>query len=85
MWVTMDDVMDAQWVYDNYRDESYLRRVVMPLEILLTSYKRLVVNDSAVSAICYGAKFMIPRLILNLVTIGHLPLLYGRIRLNFES
>ena len=57
----------------------------MPLEILLTSYKRLVVNDFAVSAICYGAKFMIPRLILNLVTIGHLPLLYGRIRLNFES
>ena len=32
---TMHDVMDAQWVYDNYRDETYLRRVVMPLEILL--------------------------------------------------
>ena len=57
----------------------------MPLEILLTSYKRVVVNDSAINAICYGAKFMIPGLILNLVTIGHLPLPYGRIRLNFES
>ncbi|PSS14260.1 H/ACA ribonucleoprotein complex subunit like [Actinidia chinensis var. chinensis] len=60
---TMHDVMDAQWVYDNYRDESYLRRVIMPLEVLLTSYKRLVVKDSAVNAICYGAKLMIPGLL----------------------
>lgn len=61
--VTMHDVMDAQWLYDNYRDESYLRRVIMPLEVLLTSYKRLVVKDSAVNAICYGAKLMIPGLL----------------------
>lgn len=61
--VTMHDVMDAQWVFDNFRDESYLRRVVMPLEVVLTSYKRLVVKDSAVNAICYGAKLMIPGLL----------------------
>ncbi|XP_077226708.1 H/ACA ribonucleoprotein complex subunit 4-like [Tasmannia lanceolata] len=61
--VTMHDVMDAQWVYENYRDEAYLRRVVMPLEVVLTSYKRLVVKDSAVNAICYGAKLMIPGLL----------------------
>ncbi|KAJ9540593.1 hypothetical protein OSB04_027099 [Centaurea solstitialis] len=61
--ITMHDVMDAQWVYDNYRDETYLRRVIMPLEVLLTSYKRLVVKDSAVNAICYGAKLMIPGLL----------------------
>ncbi|XP_073045852.1 H/ACA ribonucleoprotein complex subunit 4-like [Primulina eburnea] len=61
--VTMHDVMDGQWVYDNYRDESYLRRVIMPLEVVLTSYKRIVVKDSAVNAICYGAKLMIPGLL----------------------
>lgn len=61
--VTMHDVMDAQWMYDNYRDETYLRRVIMPLEVVLTSYKRLVVKDSAVNAICYGAKLMIPGLL----------------------
>ncbi|XP_019259159.1 PREDICTED: H/ACA ribonucleoprotein complex subunit 4-like [Nicotiana attenuata] len=27
--VTMHDVMDAQWMYDNYRDETYLRRVII--------------------------------------------------------
>lgn len=61
--VTMHDVMDAQWLYDNYRDEAYLRRVIMPLEVLLTSYKRLVVKDTTVNAICYGAKLMIPGLL----------------------
>jgi len=59
----MHDVLDAQWVYDNHKDESYLRRVIMPLEVLLTSYKRCVVKDSAVNAICYGAKLMIPGLL----------------------
>ncbi|CAG8653484.1 14343_t:CDS:2 [Ambispora leptoticha] len=61
--VTMHDVLDAQWTYDNTRDDSYLRRVILPLETLLTSYKRLVAKDSAVNAICYGAKFMIPGLL----------------------
>ncbi|KAF9536203.1 centromere/microtubule-binding protein cbf5, partial [Mortierella hygrophila] len=61
--VTMHDVLDAQWMYDNTKDESYLRRVVRPLETLLTTYKRIVVKDSAVNAICYGAKLMIPGLL----------------------
>lgn len=61
--VTMHDVMDAQWLYDNTRDESYLRRVIRPLECLLVGYKRIVVKDSAVNAVCYGAKLMIPGLL----------------------
>lgn len=61
--VTMHDVLDAQWMYDNTADESYLRRVIKPLETLLTGYKRLVVKDSAVNAVCYGAKLMLPGLL----------------------
>lgn len=61
--VTMHDVLDAQYLYDHHRDESYLRRVVFPLEKLLTSHKRLVMKDSAVNAICYGAKIMLPGLL----------------------
>jgi H/ACA ribonucleoprotein complex subunit 4 len=37
-----------------------LRRVILPLEILLIHFKRIVVKDTAVNAICYGAKLMIP-------------------------
>lgn len=61
--VTMHDVLDAQWTYDNTRDETYLRRVIRPLESLLVGYKRLVVKDSAVNAVCYGAKMMLPGLL----------------------
>ncbi|KAJ1498497.1 centromere/microtubule-binding protein cbf5, partial [Coelomomyces lativittatus] len=60
---TMHDVMDAQWLYENMKNEEYLRKVIMPLETLLVGYKRIVVKDSAVNAICYGAKLMIPGLL----------------------
>lgn len=58
--VTMHDLKDAMWRYENFKDETYLRRVIMPLEILLISFPRIVVKDSTVNAICYGAKLMIP-------------------------
>jgi len=61
--VTLHDVLDAQWLLDNQNDESFLRKVVSPLETLLVGYKRLVVKDSAVNAVCYGAKLMLPGLL----------------------
>jgi len=61
--VTMHDILDAMWMYDNFKDETYLRRTIMPLEVLLTNFKRVVVKDSAVNAICYGAKLMLPGLL----------------------
>lgn len=47
--MTMHDVLDAQWLYENHRDETYLRRVIRPLESLLTGHKRLIMKDSSVS------------------------------------
>ncbi|KAI8812139.1 pseudouridine synthase [Cladochytrium replicatum] len=61
--VTMHDILDAQWLFKSSNDESYLRRVVRPLETLLTTYKRVVVKDSSVNSICYGAQLMVPGLL----------------------
>ena len=58
--VTMHDVLDAQWTFEQTKDEKYMRRVVMPLEVLLTSYPRIMIKDTAVNAICYGAKLTLP-------------------------
>lgn len=58
--VTMYDVLDAKYIYDTTRNEDYLRRIVMPLEMLLTKHKRIIVKDTTVNAICYGAKILIP-------------------------
>merc|ERR1712176_1597896 len=58
--VTMHDVKDAQWYYDQYNNDNYLRRVIMPLEILLVGLPRVVVKDTSINAICYGAQLMLP-------------------------
>jgi len=58
--VTLHDVIDAQYLYDHNKDESYLRRIIRPLEALLVKHKRIVVKDSSINAICYGAKILIP-------------------------
>ena len=59
---TMHDVMDAQYLFEKEKDESYLRRVILPCEYLLCNYKRIVIKDSAINAVCYGAKLMVPGL-----------------------
>ncbi|MES1920460.1 centromere/microtubule-binding protein cbf5 [Bonamia ostreae] len=61
--VTMHDLLDAQWLLDNKNEESYLRRVIQPLEALLINFKKLVVKDTSVSAVCHGAKLMMPGLL----------------------
>lgn len=58
--VTMHDVLDSQYLYDQNKDESYLRRVILPLEVLLTNFPRIMIKDSCVNAICYGAKLTLP-------------------------
>eukprot|EP00924_Labyrinthula_sp_SR-Ha-C_P008480 snap_masked-scaffold_32-processed-gene-1.17-mRNA-1 protein AED:0.00 eAED:0.00 QI:0/-1/0/1/-1/1/1/0/467 len=61
--VTLHDVLDAAYLRDAEGDEAMIRRVVRPLECLLTKHKKVVVKDSCVNAICYGAKLMIPGLL----------------------
>merc|ERR1712128_10403 len=58
--VTMHDIIDAQWTYENHKDETYLRRCIKPLEAMLIGHKRIIMKDSAVNAVCYGAKIMLP-------------------------
>ncbi|VDO67405.1 unnamed protein product [Heligmosomoides polygyrus] len=58
--VTMHDILDAQYVLDHHKDETYMRRIVRPLEALLVEHKRIIVKDSSVNAICYGAKILLP-------------------------
>eukprot|EP01013_Petalomonas_cantuscygni_P006278 TRINITY_DN1721_c0_g1_i2.p1 TRINITY_DN1721_c0_g1~~TRINITY_DN1721_c0_g1_i2.p1 ORF type:complete len:582 (+),score=193.28 TRINITY_DN1721_c0_g1_i2:105-1850(+) len=57
---TLHDVLDSSVEYSRESNEAYLRRVVLPLETLLRGYPRIVVKDSCVAALCYGAKCMLP-------------------------
>lgn len=49
--VTLHDVLDAMYMYENHKDESFLRRVIKPLESLLVGHKRIIMKDSSVSLI----------------------------------
>jgi len=49
--VTMHDVLDAQWFFKHTGNDTYLRRVVLPLELLLTTYPRIVVKDTSINAV----------------------------------
>lgn len=42
--VTMHDILDAQWLYDNHKDETYLRRSIKPLEAMLIAHKRIIMK-----------------------------------------
>lgn len=58
--VTMHDLLDAKWLLDTKGDQSMMRRVIRPLEWMLTSYPRIIVKDSSIDAICHGAKVLMP-------------------------
>ncbi|OQS55182.1 cbf5 [Ecytonucleospora hepatopenaei] len=53
---TLHDLLDAVYVFTKENNEKYLRKLIKPLESLLTGYKRIIIKDSAAGAICAGAK-----------------------------
>ena len=53
--VTLQDVTDAYYYYEHNQDESYLRKVIMPMEIAVEDIPKIIIKDSAVSAVCHGA------------------------------
>lgn len=58
--VSMHDVKDAHEFWREDGDESWLRRVVRPVEDLVAHLPRVVVRDSAVDAVCRGAELAVP-------------------------
>lgn len=56
----MHDVLDAMYIYKNNTDESYLRKIIQPLENFVVHYPKIIIKDSCINSICYGAKLLIP-------------------------
>jgi H/ACA ribonucleoprotein complex subunit 4 len=60
---TLHDLTDAYhfWIEDN--DETPLRNIIMPLERALEHLPRIIIRDTAVDAICHGARLAEPGVI----------------------
>nr|AGE95411.1 centromere/microtubule binding protein [Encephalitozoon cuniculi] len=56
---TLHDLLDAVYIFNTTKDETVIRRAILPLESLLVGYPRIMIKDSCVNAICYGAKLSI--------------------------
>ena len=56
---TLHQLNDAVFKLKN-GDESALRKAILPIEDSLGDIKRIVIRDSAVDAICHGARLGIP-------------------------
>jgi len=58
--VTLHDV--AYWFekWREKRDESYIRKIIQPMEKVLEMLPKIYIRDSAVDAICHGANLTAP-------------------------
>jgi H/ACA ribonucleoprotein complex subunit 4 len=57
------DVVDAYHFWKEDGDESFLRRVIQPMEKALEHLPKIFVRDSAVDSICHGANLTVPGIV----------------------
>lgn len=53
--ISLQNLKDAYTIYREENDESYLRKIVQPMEKMVDHLPKIFVRDSAVDAICHGA------------------------------
>jgi H/ACA ribonucleoprotein complex subunit 4 len=58
--VTLQDLSDAFYYWKEEHDESYLRKVILPVETGVTHIPKIWVFDSTVDTMCHGANLAIP-------------------------
>jgi H/ACA ribonucleoprotein complex subunit 4 len=58
--VTLQDIKDAYTFWKEDQDESHIREVILPLEYGVSGLPKIYIRDSAVDAVCHGAKLTAP-------------------------
>jgi len=61
--VTLHDVVDAHYFWKEDEDETFLRKVIQPMEKGLEHLPHIWIRDSAVDAICHGANLAAPGIV----------------------
>ena len=58
--VTMQQLADAFWLWNDKGDDSALLRIIHPVESMLSDVPQIVVKDGAAAALSHGAPLMRP-------------------------
>ncbi len=61
--VNLVDVKDSYYIWENFGDESYLRKVILPVEKAVNHLPKIYLDDVAISAVLYGAKVRVPGIV----------------------
>ncbi|AOL16002.1 tRNA pseudouridine(55) synthase TruB [Sulfolobus sp. A20] len=61
--ITLQDLSEALYLFRNCKDETELRKILMPMEYGTCGMPKIIIEDSAVNAIAYGAPLAIPGIV----------------------
>jgi H/ACA ribonucleoprotein complex subunit 4 len=61
--ITLQDLKDAFWLWREKGDEIALRRILSPIEALVSEIPEIIVKDGAAGAIAHGAPLMRPGIV----------------------
>lgn len=59
----LQDLKDAVVFYKEDKDETYLKKILKPVEEMLEYLPKIIISDSAVDAVCHGANLMKPGIV----------------------
>jgi len=58
--VRLQEVSEALYIWRELGDESFLRKILFPAEVIVAYLPKVVVKDGAVDAIAHGAQLAVP-------------------------
>tara|TARA_Y100000034_G_scaffold22546_2_gene26004 strand:+ start:9215 stop:10204 length:990 start_codon:yes stop_codon:yes gene_type:complete len=58
--VTMNDIKDSFWYFNNENNEKFIRHVIKPIEVAVDHLPKVWVLDTSVNSLCHGASLKIP-------------------------
>ncbi|NVM02327.1 MAG: RNA-guided pseudouridylation complex pseudouridine synthase subunit Cbf5 [Candidatus Helarchaeota archaeon] len=61
--ITLHDLTDAYHFWKEDNDESYLRKIIFPMEKMIDFLPKIIIRDSAIDAICHGADLAAPGIV----------------------
>ena len=61
--VTLQDLTDAWYYYNENGDENLIREIIQPIEAISVHLPKIFIRDSAIDAICHGAQLTLPGVI----------------------
>lgn len=59
MW-TMQDLRDAMWYYTEEKNETFIRKIILPVEEAVAHIAKVWVFDTTIESLCHGATLGAP-------------------------